>query len=61
MKLSELQAAVSSDLLQNQLGLLYGAEHVKAQKERYLKLIARAMELYGDREASLFSAPGRTE
>lgn len=61
MKLSELQAAVSSDLLQNQLELLYGAEHVKAQKKRYLKLISRAMELYGDREADLFSAPGRTE
>ena len=61
MKLSELQAAVSSDLLQNQLELLYGADHVKAQKKRYLKLISRAMELYGDREADLFSAPGRTE
>ncbi len=61
MKLSELKAAVSSDLLQNQLELLYGAEHVQAQKERYLKLIARASDLYGDREACLFSAPGRTE
>lgn len=41
---------------------LYGKENIKAQQERYIKAIARFVEIYGEKEEMhIFSAPGRTE
>ncbi|PKM63081.1 MAG: galactokinase [Firmicutes bacterium HGW-Firmicutes-21] len=43
------------------LTLLYGADRLDAQRQRYTKLTESFISLYGDLEVSLFSVPGRSE
>ncbi|MCQ2481513.1 MAG: galactokinase family protein, partial [Clostridia bacterium] len=41
---------------------IYKAEDIEAQKARYIRVSTEFDEIYGgDREVSVFSAPGRTE
>lgn len=40
---------------------LYGADRLEKQRERYIHLTENFILLYGDREVSLFSVPGRSE
>ncbi|MBR3357062.1 MAG: galactokinase [Solobacterium sp.] len=61
MRITELKNYVQNGELDTKLEELYGSEQTAAQKERYLSILNKAEKLYGDREASLFSAPGRTE
>ncbi len=61
MKITELQNAVKEGKLNTKLIDLYGEESLEAQKERYISILDKALNLYGDAEAQLFSAPGRTE
>lgn len=62
MKTSELRTALQTGAMDARLSYLYGAEAVKAQKERYLSALAAFEELYGkDREAGFYSVAGRSE
>lgn len=60
MKISEMISAVEADSMKPMLERLYG-ENAGKQKERYLRVLANAEKRLGDREAGLYSAPGRTE
>ncbi len=61
MRISELKKAVADNKFEDQMIMLYGPARYEAQKTRYAGILDRAEKLYGDQEASLFSAPGRTE
>ena len=61
MKASALKKAVLNGDYDKLFARLYGEENVAMQQTRYATTITRFVELYGDREAALFSAPGRTE
>lgn len=62
MKTSELRTALQTGAMDARLSYLYGAEAVKAQKERYLSALAAFEELYGkDRDAGFYSVAGRSE
>ena len=45
----------------NQLIQLYGTESLVHQRQRYIKALDTFLAAYGDLEAELYSAPGRTE
>ncbi len=40
---------------------LYGEANVSAQRERYIRAVEKFTSLYGEREISIFSVPGRSE
>ena len=61
MRISEMITEVRNGRLDSMLERLYGAESVAAQQERYISIMEKGQALFGDREAMLFSAPGRTE
>lgn len=61
MKISEIMRCISAGGLDQQLVRLYGEEALAFQKERYLSILDKTEKLFGDQEARLFSAPGRTE
>ncbi|MBQ8753067.1 MAG: galactokinase [Clostridia bacterium] len=58
---SALRRAMQNGGYDGLLNRLYGEEHIAAQRQRYADAITHFIELYGDEEACLFSAPGRTE
>ena len=58
---SELLSYVKEGKLNEKLCAIYGEENVQSQKERYEEAIAEFKEIYGEREVSLFSVPGRSE
>jgi len=61
VKASALRRAMQNGGYDSLLSRLYGEEQVEAQRQRYVDAITHFIELYGDEEAYLFSAPGRTE
>lgn len=61
MKNTELKQWIIDGHLDEKLTFLYGAEHLNEQKERYLSVLEKSFDLFGDKETRLFSAPGRTE
>lgn len=61
MKITELEKYIEDGRLDDKLIELYGKEELNAAKERYLNVAENAARLYGDHEAMIFSAPGRTE
>lgn len=62
MKISEIERKISDGGYDAALEKLYGAEAVKAQRERYLKAVGEFKKLYPNRdEAEIFSASGRSE
>lgn len=52
---------ISAGDLDNALCYLYGRESLDAQRTRYIEALEQFSSLFGEREARLFSAPGRTE
>lgn len=61
MKISELIAFIQEGKLNDKLVDLYGEESLQMQTERYVSILSKAEKKFGDEEARLFSAPGRTE
>ena len=61
MKTTELLNAIKSGALDARLAEIYGSEAVEAQKERYAGALDDFYSMYGEREVSLFSVPGRSE
>ncbi|MBO5313245.1 MAG: galactokinase [Clostridia bacterium] len=58
---SELLSYIKEGKLNDKLARIYGEENVQAQIERYAEAISEFQSIYGDREVSLFSVPGRSE
>lgn len=61
MKLSELIQQINEGGKDGELTALYGADELDVQKERYISVIQKTIDLFGDQEGGVFSAPGRTE
>lgn len=61
MRIEELIDALREGKKDEALRRLYGTKRLKTQKDRYERLLRQALKLYGDEEAILVSAPGRTE
>ena len=61
MKLSVLLEKIRNKELDVSLAELYGEENVEAQRKRYDETLCEFYELYGEREVSIFSVPGRSE
>ena len=61
MKTTELLNSVRAGALDARLAEIYGSECVDAQRERYLGALDDFYSMYGEREVSLFSVPGRSE
>ena len=58
---SELLKYVKNGGLNEKLADIYGEENVESQVERYTSAISEFLEIYGERETSIFSVPGRSE
>ena len=61
MRTNELISCIKSGGLDLVLTRIYGGENLESQKERYLEAISDFEAVYGQREVSLFSVPGRSE
>ena len=61
MKTSELLNYIKSGKLNSKLADIYGEENVSTQIERYSEAVSDFLSLYGEREVTLFSVPGRSE
>ena len=61
MKITELIEALKGTTIDQTMIRLYGDDEIAHQKERWTSVLYKALAIYGDREAMLFSAPGRTE
>ena len=61
MKTKELLNYVKEGKLDSKLNDIYGEENVGSQRERYVEAISEFLAIYGDRETSIFSVPGRSE
>ena len=62
MKPCELIQQIKDGALRDTLGMLYGANAVKSQEQRYIKSVERFCDIFPEREdVHIFSAPGRTE
>ncbi len=61
MNSSQLITYINGGGLDARLLSLYGADALGAQKARYIAAIENFTALYGEREVSLFSVPGRSE
>ena len=61
MKINELIKAVDNGSAEESLLGIYSENNIEKQKKRWLKLLRRHLELFGDRDAMVISAPGRTE
>ncbi len=61
MRIKEQMTSLSIGKADTRLLRLYGESRLEEQRKRYIRLLKRALDLYGDEEAILVSAPGRTE
>ena len=61
MKTTELLNYVKENKLDKKLIDIYGEENLASQKERYIDAISDFLSIYGEREVSIFSVPGRSE
>ena len=61
MKRTELIKAMENGQFDNSISYINCTDEITGVKERYLKLINKAYELFGDNDYRIFSAPGRTE
>ncbi len=61
MKTTELLNYVREGKLNAKLADIYGKENVDSQRERYCEAISEFLAIYGERETSIFSVPGRSE
>ena len=61
MKTTQLLNYIKEGKLDSRLADIYGSENLASQKERYIEAVSDFLEIYGEREAELFSVPGRSE
>ena len=61
MKYLELKNYVTSNKIDDLLSKIKGTNDLKKEKERYLNLIEKAYQRFGDGDYHLISSPGRTE
>ncbi|MBR5516111.1 MAG: galactokinase [Clostridia bacterium] len=61
MNTKELIQAIKNNKFNDTFVALYTAAKVDLQKERYIEAIKEFEALYGEKEVSLFSVPGRSE
>jgi len=61
MKISEQIKAIEAGKKDEELIRLYGEEALAFQKQRYCDILDKTKKLFGDQDARIFSAPGRTE
>ncbi|MBQ6493994.1 MAG: galactokinase [Erysipelotrichaceae bacterium] len=61
MKYQELKEYIRSEQIDDLLKKIICCEDLTAEKERYLKLLDDAYELYGDGDYHFISSPGRSE
>ena len=61
MKTTELLKFIEEGKLDTRLADIYGSENLCEQKERYACAVSEFAKIYGEREVSLFSVPGRSE
>ena len=61
MRTSELLSYIKAGKLNTKLADIYGEENVSTQVERYTEAVSDFLSLYGEREVTLFSVPGRSE
>lgn len=61
MKIKALIESIQSGAKDESLEKLYGKERLESQKKRYVRILSKALESYGDVDAKIYSAPGRTE
>ncbi|MBP3494580.1 MAG: galactokinase [Clostridia bacterium] len=61
MKTTELISYIENDKLNSELCRIYGEENQSEQRQRYLDALNEFKNIYGEREISIFSVPGRSE
>ncbi|MBO7666215.1 MAG: galactokinase, partial [Clostridia bacterium] len=61
MNSSIIAEKIKSGALDRALIALYGEGRLEYQRERYYTTVQSFIATYGDRDAELFSVPGRTE
>lgn len=61
MLASQLKTEIAEGKKDERLALLYGDNNIESQRNRYTKSIQTFMDLYGDKEVSVISVPGRSE
>ena len=62
MKTAELKLKLANGEFDSSLARIYKKEDIDSQKERYAQVVSRFETLFGaDRDAEVYSAPGRTE
>lgn len=61
MKAEKVLQALETEKADKLMVSLYGAAGVRENKDRYLDMIGKFVEEFGDRSIKLFSSPGRTE
>lgn len=61
MKTTELISFIENKKADSELARIYGDENLEVQRERYLGAVREFLEIYGEREASIFSVSGRSE
>jgi galactokinase len=61
MKISEWKQHLNDSKLDKTMAFLYGDRRIPEQRERWLRVLDHAETKFGDCDARLFSAPGRTE
>ena len=60
MLASQLRNEIAEGKKDERLLLLYG-KNLESQRNRYISSIDKFIELYGDKEISIISVPGRSE
>ncbi len=61
MKTTELISFIENKKADCELARIYGDENLEVQRERYISAVREFLEIYGEREVSVFSVPGRSE
>ncbi len=61
MKRQEIESLLKTEILDDVIKQCICDNDMQKEKNRYLDLIKKAYDQFGDQEYSLFSAPGRTE
>ncbi|MEF9967732.1 MAG: galactokinase family protein, partial [Longicatena sp.] len=61
MKITEIKKNLIEGKFDDQLKMINCRDNIQNEKERYAKLLDQALEKFGDNEAHLICAPGRTE
>ena len=61
MKTTQLLSFIENKGADKELIRIYGEENLEVQRKRYIGAVKEFYENYGEREASVFSVPGRSE